>query len=690
MLKLIIKHKGKILQEVTLQEEIKYTIGRGQDNTIVLPEKPGISRKHLLLSFREYEQWTVKNLSQIGELNIAGEEKNEGTVTIGESFQIQDFEFILQEEKSEGTNIESIIAEAKTQAAQLYKTESQLLKISTPKKNGSSKSLSPPAVLPASEDISSSDEQALPPDGKTRIMDVNSSQQQLSAYLKISYDDDTPRDIFKLEDQEEWICGRDEEANIMVDNPNISREHFKIKKEGGQYYIADLKSSNGTILNDKELIPGKAYPIQSADVIYILDIEITFEIKNLSLEKELAKIKLPAPALSSSVPANMPPGTQALPAPYLSAPFPANLPSVIMELPEENPPSFFQKNKKRLMLYGTIFTLITGGFLFNTKGKKEEPEAQVAIQTGELAGLSTQQIQIIKDTYQVAQQLFSQGKFEYCISEIKKIHEFTESYQDSKKLETACSQASENQRRQHNIEQKKQKAARTEKFIQEVANKCMKDFDSFKFKYELVACLNPAIELSPADSRINMLTEKFDAIEMEKEDRRQLIAKRKRFISSIAVKYNYAKSLYKSGKTLKAISAYQKFINISKHRELKEKHELARRELATIKKNFNDNNRRMTNKCKSQFNDDQFQKSYYTCEIAVDKIPPPHNKLAISLMKKSRDKLEIKMKPLYEEASLNESVGNVNVAQEYWQKILNLDVNIGVYYKRAQEKLNKY
>ena len=48
------------------------------------------------------------------------------------------------------------------------------------------------------------------------------------------------------------------------------------------------------------------------------------------------------------------------------------------------------------------------------------------------------------------------------------------------------------------------------------------------------------------------------------------------------------------------------------------------------------------------------------------------------------------MKPLYEEASLNESVGNVGVAQEYWRKILEKDVKTGIYYKRAQEKLNKY
>ena len=95
------------------------------------------------------------------------------------------------------------------------------------------------------------------------------------------------------------ILGRDETADIIVDNPNISRQHFKITKEGGDYFIEDLKSSNSTILNDKELRPGKPYAIQSGDMIYILDIEIAFEIK-ISLWKRVSSNESPSPALKQS------------------------------------------------------------------------------------------------------------------------------------------------------------------------------------------------------------------------------------------------------------------------------------------------------------------------------------------------------------------------------------------------------
>ena len=676
MLKLIIKQKGKVIQEVSLQNDVSYTIGRGKENQIVLPEQAGISRKHLELFLGEDQQWSVKNLSQTSQLIVNGEETDESAILEGGFFQIQDFEFILQEVKKNKSLIakeEAPLSESKEKPAG---------------NSNSSKEESPP---------DKTFNEHLPPsvssNGKTQIIDIHSHAQQMCAYLKISYEEGTPRDILKLEGQSEWILGRDEAVDIVVDNANISREHFKINRDNdGQYHICDLKSSNGTILNNKDLKPNKPYPIQSGDTIYIMDIEILFEIKNLSLEKELAGLKAPTSPtpVQNPVPVVAPTGGAPPPAPpYITSPLPANMPGVVIEMPEEEQ-SFFKKNKKRLMMYGTVLIIIGAVYFLNTEKKEDNTEKKEMAQTGELAGLTPQQIQIIKDTYQLAQQLYSQGKFEYCKSEVKKIHSYIDSYLQSKKLGVECAQAAENQRIQTDLEQKRKKAEETEKNIQKITDKCDKEFDTFKFKHELVDCLENAIELSPADGRIQGLIERFDAIEMEKEEKKKQRAERKQFINSITSKYVYAKKLYTNGKILKAIDAYQRFINISNHKELKEKRALAKRELAAIKKDFNNRNNRLNRNCETKFNKGQFQKAYHTCERAADTIPEPHNKKALSLMNKSRQKLEIIMKPYYEEASLNESVGNIEIAQEYWKKILILDVNTGMYYKMAKEKMDRY
>ena len=705
MMKLIVKHNGQILQEAPLQSAEEYSIGRGKDNNIVLPEQAGISRKHLSLSIGEDGQWTVKNLSATGELIIDGTAVEEGAISLGSSFQTQGFEFILVQEDKKSSQkstekpldqklpSEQKLAPADPQSIALYKrTESQLTKAQ--KETEEKDSHQEDKLLNVSSDDSSS-ALSLADDDKTKILPIDSSSARMSAYLKVSDDTDNMRDIFKLEeDQSEWIVGRDETADIMVENPNISRKHFKIIKEERDYVIEDLKSSNGTVLNDKDLKPGKSYTLHSGDMIYILDIEMVFEIKNLSLEKELAQMKLSPPALRQSpeglLPTNHPTagGWPVTP----NIPQPLGAPGVIVEMPDhaKSPLAFVKKNKKRLSIYGAVLLAVLSFVFFNTEEEPDSGSQMVVAGGGELAGLSEQEINLVENTYMSARLLFSQGKFELCSSEIKKIHKYTNSYQDSKKLHIACTQAMDNQKRQHDMEHKRKKAIKTDKLIQKITDKCREKFDTFKFEYELKACLQSATELSPADERIHALTDQFTTNETLKKEQERQRAERRKFIQSIASKYHYAKSLYKKGQTLKAISAYQNFINVSRHQELKQERAKAQRELASIKQKFQDRNNKMESSCKSHFKAKNFQKAYHACDKAVDKIPEPHNKNARRLRDSAQNKLELVMKPLYESANLNESVGNVSKAQEDWNKILQLDVPTGIYYKRAKAKLSKY
>ncbi len=46
--------------------------------------------------------------------------------------------------------------------------------------------------------------------------------------------------------------GRDPGADVYVDNPGVSRDHFRLeRKSDGEYEVVDLGSANGTFVNDQ-------------------------------------------------------------------------------------------------------------------------------------------------------------------------------------------------------------------------------------------------------------------------------------------------------------------------------------------------------------------------------------------------------------------------------------------------------
>ena len=52
-------------------------------------------------------------------------------------------------------------------------------------------------------------------------------------------------------DKDEILIGRDPDADTTIDNPNISWHHAKIQKEGYNYYLYDLGSTNGSFVNNR-------------------------------------------------------------------------------------------------------------------------------------------------------------------------------------------------------------------------------------------------------------------------------------------------------------------------------------------------------------------------------------------------------------------------------------------------------
>lgn len=54
----------------------------------------------------------------------------------------------------------------------------------------------------------------------------------------------------------------------------VSRRHAKIVYQGGEFYIEDVGSANGTFLNDRRLTPYLPYPLKAGDTIQLGELRL--------------------------------------------------------------------------------------------------------------------------------------------------------------------------------------------------------------------------------------------------------------------------------------------------------------------------------------------------------------------------------------------------------------------------------
>ncbi len=90
-----------------------------------------------------------------------------------------------------------------------------------------------------------------------------------------------PRHIEIAVTKDDFVIGKKAElCDGVVDfNKMISRKHCRISRQGNQYTVTDLQSSNGTFVNRARLKPGLPYPIKDGDIIRMADSDFQARIR---------------------------------------------------------------------------------------------------------------------------------------------------------------------------------------------------------------------------------------------------------------------------------------------------------------------------------------------------------------------------------------------------------------------------
>lgn len=86
---------------------------------------------------------------------------------------------------------------------------------------------------------------------------------------------------------EEILIGRAPETDVCLKENQVSRQHAKIAREGNQYYVTDLESGNGTLLNGMRIAPLEKTLLRNNDRLIIGNHHLRFWETDEVFEKKL-------------------------------------------------------------------------------------------------------------------------------------------------------------------------------------------------------------------------------------------------------------------------------------------------------------------------------------------------------------------------------------------------------------------
>ncbi len=81
--------------------------------------------------------------------------------------------------------------------------------------------------------------------------------------------------VFQLKGDTIFV-GRSQKNDIQIRDKTISRKQIKLFKIGNKFFVEDLKSTNGTMLNGKPITPGEGFEVGDGDLIAIGDTVLRF------------------------------------------------------------------------------------------------------------------------------------------------------------------------------------------------------------------------------------------------------------------------------------------------------------------------------------------------------------------------------------------------------------------------------
>lgn len=663
MARLIVRLHGSEIGSYELDPTIEYVAGRSTEAHIPLPTQKGLSRQHLKFYFKD-DHWVVETLSAFIPLQKGDQIADFFELKESTKFVLTPFEFSFEADPPAASPSESSTSNSSPPSDTASPSNPASLPIAAPRLN---------ALTPSFEDSETSPK-------LNNEATVVGAPSNLAPFLRITSGQSSDEETLRLEGHL-WVAGRDSSTEITLETPHASRKHFEIVRTNEGFFVTDLGSANGTKLNGDRLPPHEPTRLESGDSISVANITVQFEVRDTQFMNRMRNL----PAL---VDPYIAPPPMAWPVP-MSGPYPEgdyveSEPSITGWKKHFN----WKYHKARVLLAGVLTMAVVYSL---TDKPKETPDRKInnisADAPASFEQMTNEQKNSIKDSFNLARNLYVQGKYELCITELLKLHSLIPMYENSKELQQYCEQGRELVIRAKDQERKERERALVEQNIRDIVEACNAKLPRSATIEETRVCLTEAIELNPEHP---LITAALDAVQQREvsrqreEDQRRAVAKR---VSQGQKQFAKAQSLFQSGHLIKALKEYEKFLE-GGYPNSASNQELAKRDIAAIKLQIKVKVGAHLEQCKNLGEKSRFKEAYIACDKALEE--DPGNEAAKSLRARMLSSLRSEMKSIYEDSVLEESMGNVDSAKEKWQKIIKENLSFDDYTTKAKEKLKKY
>ncbi|MGE0633643.1 MAG: FHA domain-containing protein [Pseudobdellovibrionaceae bacterium] len=628
---------GNTVTEIELDSAKEYVAGRGDNCDIPLQPEKGISRQHFKILSRG-DSWHVEVLSKFGDVFSNGEKVMSLELKPGEVFQVPPYEFEFMENSSS------------FQLPAVHEPVSENFSEPEPMKD-----------IPQSEG-------SYDPE-RTLV-----GQRVEIPYLRMVDSTGEDKQLLRLAGNG-WIAGRESGVDILIDDIRVSRKQFEIQHTSEGYFIRDLGGVNGTILNGNPMAANESLKLRSGDCITVLDNHFYFEMRDPDFHN---KVRLAAP-IAAAAPLQMEQSYQ-----VMTAPPPIDLPPPSPHIPFTPPPIESDSKQKIIRLALVAIILIMGGYYYlfeMDRPQKTMPTAQAA---DPFSKLPPEKQNLVKHSYQMAKNLYMKGSYQLAFQELGKLHEILGEYKDSREIEEYCQQAILMQKEIENEERKARETEDRKQKIAAVVAECQKHIHANVDLMKLEECLQPALELDPDNEVVSAIRGEAQRII---EERDMKTAEKKAYLAKVRKRqalFDKAESIEKSEGPFKGIKAYKKF-KLSSLPDPYRLEKKADRRIASIQKNVAEQVLLHTAAAKKAEGEQDFKGAFFHLKSAL-KVDPRRQDIR-SDMSRVTSEISKKMKNMYQESVLEESLGRMEDAKSKWRKIMESSVPEEEYFIKAQIKL---